>query len=815
MPLLALISQVLAVGALVAASSDAPIRIVDQGQPRAVVIVPAKPSAQVQTAAGLLVDYVHRASGAKLPVVKESDGSRPAGVPIFVGPCTAAQKLAGGLERLDADGFVIRALDPPAVVIAGASDWGTEFGVDEFLERYVGVRWLMPGPHGDDVPARATIDVPRGELRQQPAFFSRLLSGLHGGVQAEWARRNRMHGRVEFHHNLNRLFAPSRYVKTHPEFYPIRKGQRYFPPDDQAHGWQPCFAAPGLADEAIRSICDYFARHPEAPSYSLGATDSSGYCECEQCRAQEPKQKNFLGMRNLSDLYYAWCNRVVEGVLKKYPDKFFGCLAYSEVAQAPSRVKVHPRMIPYMTYDRMKWIDPGLRVEGEAMTRDWLAASPVLGWYDYIYGSPYCLPRVWFHQMGDYYRFGLAHGVRALYAEAYPNWGEGPKLYVALKLQWDPQQDVDRLLSEWYVRAVGPAAAADLAAYYAHWENFWTRRILASKWFSKSGQYLAFYSPAYLADVAEEEIVNSRRLLEHVVAKAQTDAQRARAKLLLRAFEYYEASAVSYGGANRPSPQPQNEREALDALARGQRYVELAAKRQRLVLEEFKHDPVLVHPIEPERWRQIDVTGAAGNYLWRSLDWVGRSAAVRKQLETMAAGSGPQAVHAKALLQLAAGGLAPVSQCASFEDPQGRWPSAWSRWVRDVGTIQVDPKAAASGLQGVVCRGVQRGGPHQTVAVEPGRYAAVVQIRVPRACRGNVTITLAMTPLDTAGKNLSDVSTVVRAEPCDWTRLVLADQLPAQIRGQKVTKVRLIVFVDGLAPDEQVEFDDLALYRLD
>jgi hypothetical protein len=167
------------------------------------------------------------------------------------------------------------------------------------------------------------------------------------------------------------------------------------------------------------------------------------------------------------------------------------------------------------------------------------------------------------------------------------------------------------------------------------------------------------------------------------------------------------------------------------------------------------------------------------------------------------------------LLQLAAGGLKPVSQCPSFEDPQGRWPSAWSRWVRDVGTIRVDPKAAASGRQGVVCHGVRRGGPHQTVPVQAGRYAAVVQMRVPKACRGNVTVTLAMAPLDAAGKNLSDVSTLVRAEPCGWTRLVLADRLPAEIRGQKVAKVRLIVFVDGLEPDEEVEFDDLVLYRLE
>ena len=49
---------------------------------------------------------------------------------------------------------MIHGVDPSQVIIAGPTPYGTEFGVYEFLERYVGVRWLMPGPDGEDVPAR-------------------------------------------------------------------------------------------------------------------------------------------------------------------------------------------------------------------------------------------------------------------------------------------------------------------------------------------------------------------------------------------------------------------------------------------------------------------------------------------------------------------------------------------------------------------------------------------------------------------------------------------------------------------------------------
>ena len=183
-------------------------------------------------------------------------------------------------------------------------------------------------------------------------------------------------------------------------------------------------------------------------------------------------EKNFLDRVDYSDLFYSWANRVIEGVLEKHPDKVFGCLAYSEVGAPPENVDVHERLIPYMTYDRMKWVDPELRKVGEELTKAWHAKSPTLGWYDYIYGTPFVVPRVWFHHMAEYYQFGHANGVRALYAEAYPNWGEGPKLYVSLKLQWDPSLNVDALLNEWYERCVRPKGAPYLAKYYAHWKEF-------------------------------------------------------------------------------------------------------------------------------------------------------------------------------------------------------------------------------------------------------------------------------------------------------------------------------------------------------
>jgi hypothetical protein len=155
--------------------------------------------------------------------------------------------------------------------------------VYEFLERYIGVRWLMPGAAGEFIPAHKKLSVLARNIKGKPAFASRLLSGLKGPEQYLWARHNRMHGQIKFHHNLFNLFPPAIYTKTHPEFFPVIKGNRYLPKDSVEHAWQPCFSVPGIVEESVKNVCDYFAKHPEEMSYSLGVNDVGGHCECDLC----------------------------------------------------------------------------------------------------------------------------------------------------------------------------------------------------------------------------------------------------------------------------------------------------------------------------------------------------------------------------------------------------------------------------------------------------------------------------------------------------------------------------------------------------
>src|SRR5690606_11008017 len=107
-------------------------------------------------------------------------------------------------------------------------------------------------------------------------------------------------------------------------------------------------------------------------------------------------------------------------------------------------------------------------------------------------------------------------------------------------------RDVDALLDDWYRRCVGEKAAPHLREYYASWERFWTRDVLQSKWFTKPRQYLSFYDPAYLTDVRVEDLQRSRELLTRCIELADTPERKERARILFKAFEFYEASALAY-----------------------------------------------------------------------------------------------------------------------------------------------------------------------------------------------------------------------------------------------------------------------------
>src|SRR5699024_472365 len=147
------------------------------------------------------------------------------------------------------------------------------------------------------------------------------------------------------------------------------------------------------------------------------------------------------------------------------------------------------------------------------------------------------------------------------------------KPWISAKLQWDPSQDVDLLLEDWYTSAVGNEAAPYLQAHFEHWEDIWTERMLDADWFRSwadadaRDNYLTFATVGYLGIITREDIEVSKQLLQQVVEHSGPGKQQARAEKFLQGFEFYETSALSYSDGSQVEP-PANEEEASAMMDR-------------------------------------------------------------------------------------------------------------------------------------------------------------------------------------------------------------------------------------------------------
>ncbi|MFQ5808961.1 MAG: DUF4838 domain-containing protein, partial [Armatimonadota bacterium] len=211
--------------------------LVEDGASKAVIVLPQEPSHIEQYAAAELQRYVAKMSGAELPIVAEGEAGR--GYKILVGNTRGLRqaKVQLNADTAGRDGFVLRG-NANRLIIAGRNDLGTLFGVYELLERYLGVRWFMPGDIGEVVPEARTVRI--GTLREvvKPAFDTRWVG------TGEWSLKQRMNCHVSVEdedvsvnwlwhfHTFNILIPPEKYFDEHPEWFPLVAGKRKRPDRD-------------------------------------------------------------------------------------------------------------------------------------------------------------------------------------------------------------------------------------------------------------------------------------------------------------------------------------------------------------------------------------------------------------------------------------------------------------------------------------------------------------------------------------------------------------------------------------------------------
>ncbi|MDO8542950.1 MAG: DUF4838 domain-containing protein [Opitutaceae bacterium] len=485
--------------------------IVQDGRPTAAIVLPEKSTRVVQYAAEELVYHVEKATGAKLPIVCECDSTPDTA--IYLGDTYAARDTGINISALPAETFQLRATAKALYIVGKDEDRdpldrdtsaGTLFGVYEWLERELGVRWLWPGELGTHVPKTRTIALRAIDLTVTPQLFQRhVRTGLgftsgnpalgftskaaeeYAAVQTVFLRRQRM-GRSEkmsYGHAFTDWWE--KYGKEHSDWFQLYKGKRG--PEKPGARYAMCVSNPGLHQQIVKLWRDKGgAKRTSGPSFiNAVENDIVGQCECEKCQAWDgptppdamkyyaPNFKVY-GTRFVSDRYARFALAIQQLAAKENPNVVVVGYVYFNYFQAPtSGVKLNENIL--LGFCPSAGWYPRKDDEHEWYKRqwaDWRKTGARLFFRPNYFLDAYSMPFVFAHQFADDFQNGVRNGMVATDFDSLTGqWAiQGPSLYLLMRLHVTPQANPGALLADYYA-GFGPAAS-QVKAYFDYWESY-------------------------------------------------------------------------------------------------------------------------------------------------------------------------------------------------------------------------------------------------------------------------------------------------------------------------------------------------------
>jgi len=456
-----------------AAGADA-IEIVKDGKAVATVVAasapeaaeapkgrPGKKQAARREGAGedaavkVLVDWIEKITGVRLPVATEVPAGGPA---IYVGKAAIAAGLKlDDIESPTREGVRI-VVDERRALIAGQSDAATLKAVCRFLEA-LGCRYFMDGPLGEVYPRAATLSVAPMKITERPGLLYRNPKGPSWGA-ALWKAWNGAGGE-----EVNHSHAWGQYVKPdlfsrHPEFFAMGKdGQR------KAGGWL-CTSNPGLRKYFAERVIEAIRGGQVNPS--LSPTDGTGYCQCPACKAQDDPAviEPSSGMVSVSKRYADFFDDVARQVAKEYPQSTLSFYCYADYTQPPALGRrLAPNLLAFMApirYCRLHEIgnpDCPSRLQQVEMIDGWAKLADKSGYYNYMYNlADGTLPFFKFTACKKDFPYLKDRGLSAMTLEVLSNWHiYGPHIYLGVRLAYDPRADVDAVMEDYWAKFFGPA----------------------------------------------------------------------------------------------------------------------------------------------------------------------------------------------------------------------------------------------------------------------------------------------------------------------------------------------------------------------
>ncbi len=467
-------------------TAQAELQIVKDNKSDYQVVIGKLAPSVVKAAANDLINYLNKSTGAKLPL--SHDGRTNNKASIIIGDCTASRKAGINTDKLPPEGFVIKTIGKNLYIVGrdtkGSADsdhWynapqaGTWNGVSTFLQKYLNIRWFMPGDEGEYVPEIKDLtlndinisDAPKMDYRRMAYLWWKGLNSERINDIKLWKRRNLNGWSIiwrGWHIWLQRMPA-KKYFKQHPDWFAKVNGRRL---EYSPHGAQLCTTNPGALDEFAKNILNDKTL-PKA-TFSLSPNDGGNHCECKKCRALDVETLPD-GHPVLTDRYVTYCNEVAKRVLKKDPDKIFAFYAYSFYSNPPRKTKLNPKVkVMHVLNDvSVLYYSPAVRkMYIEKKLIPWKKAVGELYFYTHPDGMGNMALPV-FHKtviknlFNDLKKVGIT-GISMNNSTCFEASGLNNYLYE--KMAWNPNTDIDMVYEDALEKCYGKKAAPYVKLYF-------------------------------------------------------------------------------------------------------------------------------------------------------------------------------------------------------------------------------------------------------------------------------------------------------------------------------------------------------------
>ena len=453
-----------------------------------VITVPKDANELVKNAASELALYIEKSCGANLSIIT-APSDKAHTIELTIDP-TAPGDTFFTYGDLGTDGFSVK-IASGRMSIVGGNMHGVAYGVYDFLEKYLGWRFLCSGePYQYEAD---TITVDNVDYTETTPFIYRgstyvgttndTVLTMRDNSSDSW---NISPGTEKIGYGLGTMWYHAHSFAYQVDGYPPSEiyGNEKLLGIDGTNNPQPCLTDEGIRDNIVQSMLYLleervdgwgFKIGKEATYISCSMNDNGNFCSCKKCRERIKEEGTVAGP------YLELVNYAAEVINENYPGMKVYTIIYLVMGDIPNTVRPSENVVvhycitacnnhPYASdicneYDRTS-LDRD-NVSNRQFLKNWIDISPTLFVWYYIsnFNNTLAITPIIENLYEDIqYIASLGadgfYGETTYFGEEY-NFEYFLQKYLVYKLMWNPyrtREEFDAMIDEYLTIQFGEGA---------------------------------------------------------------------------------------------------------------------------------------------------------------------------------------------------------------------------------------------------------------------------------------------------------------------------------------------------------------------